>query len=57
MVLLCCHLQALANAMDVELPKAKELVAQKPALLTKDIAAVKKALDAARKSGDLPPRQ
>jgi len=43
--------------MQVPESKVKELIAQKPGLLTKDIAAVKKALDAARKSGDLPPKQ
>jgi hypothetical protein len=49
-------LQSLANAMNVPPEKVKELAANKPGLLVKDIAAVKKALDAARSSGDLPPR-
>mmetsp|Transcript_17579 Transcript_17579/g.49025 ORF Transcript_17579/g.49025 Transcript_17579/m.49025 type:complete len:91 (+) Transcript_17579:1202-1474(+) len=51
------RIMSLANAMDVPPAKVKELVAQKPGLLTKDIVAVKKALEAARKSGDLPPKQ
>lgn len=42
--------------MEVPPAKVKELAAQKPGLLTKDIAAVKRALDTARKSGDLPPK-